>query len=114
MKIRVSIGQFMDFLSLARPTPAMAPVTVWVVDMGMPHSVATNNKAAAPPSAAQPFMGLRVVILEPMVFWASLPPWVRLKQAEENNCRCLKIFWALRSLRPSKSLLMSFVSIDTI
>src|SRR5689334_14547327 len=31
--------------------------------------------------------------MTPIVFWASLPPWVRLKSAEENNCSPLKSVW---------------------
>ncbi len=39
---------------LAAPTPTIAPVTVWVVETGMPSQVAPNSAAAPPVSAQQP------------------------------------------------------------
>ena len=36
-KIRRKIGQCVPFQPLTKPTPAIAPVTVCVVDTGTPH-----------------------------------------------------------------------------
>lgn len=47
---------------LVNPTPAIAPVTVWVVETGIPDWVAIKREIAAPVSAAQPFMVSSFVI----------------------------------------------------
>ena len=38
----------------AAPTPTMQPVMVWVVETGMPSSVAANSVMAPPVSAQKP------------------------------------------------------------
>ena len=52
----------------------MAPVIVWVVETGMPKAVAANRVMAPPVSAQHPCMGVRRVILEPMVWTMRQPP----------------------------------------
>src|SRR5262245_28923209 len=58
----------------AAPTPTIAPVIVWVVDTGMPSAVAANSVSAPPVSAQNPCIGVRRVILEPIVFTMRQPP----------------------------------------
>src|SRR5438477_4012549 len=49
------------------PTPAIAPVIVWVVDTGIPAAVAPNNVSAPAVSAQNPPTGRSLVIFEPIV-----------------------------------------------
>src|SRR6266436_6334417 len=49
------------------PTPAIAPVMVWVVDTGIPAAVAPNNVIASAVSAQKPPTGRNLVILERIV-----------------------------------------------
>ena len=49
------------------PTPAIAPVMVWVVDTGIPAAVAPNKVSAPAVSAQNPPTGLSLVIFEPIV-----------------------------------------------
>src|ERR1700730_7569900 len=46
------------------PTPAIAPVIVWVVDTGIPEKVAPNKVSAPAVSAQNPPTGLSLVIFE--------------------------------------------------
>ena len=48
---------------LVAPTPTMAPVMVWVVETGMPPSVAPTRVMAPAVSAQKPPMGCSLVIL---------------------------------------------------
>ena len=56
------------------PTPTMAPVTVWVVDTGIPSAVARNRVIAPPVSAQKPPTGLSLVIFCPIVRTMRQPP----------------------------------------
>ena len=58
----------------AAPTPMIAPVIVCVVETGMPSHVAANSVMAPPVSAQKPCIGLRRVILEPIVWTMRQPP----------------------------------------
>ena len=58
----------------AEPTPTMAPVIVWVVETGMPSSVAMKRVMAPPVSAQKPCIGVRRVIFEPIVLTMRQPP----------------------------------------
>lgn len=73
-RINRIIGQFVPLRPLTRPVPAMAPVTVCVVDTGTPNSVAAKIMAAALVSAAHPRRELSVVILVPIVRTTRQPP----------------------------------------
>src|ERR1043165_6177209 len=56
------------------PTPAIAPVMVWVVETGMPKKVAPNRVAAPAVSAQKPPTGLSLVIFDPIVWTIRQPP----------------------------------------
>ena len=58
----------------AAPTPLTAPVTVWVVETGIPSQVAPNNAAAPPASAQNPWVGRRSVMRDPTVRTMRQPP----------------------------------------
>ena len=73
-KIRLMTGQWVPPKPFTRPTPAMDPVTVCVVDTGIPYSVATKMMLAALASALQPLKGLRWVMLVPIVCTIRQPP----------------------------------------
>ena len=60
--------------SCAAPTPTMAPVMVWVVDTGIPPSVARPRLIAPPMEAQEPLTDVSLVILVPMVFTMRQPP----------------------------------------
>lgn len=73
-RINLSIGQCVPLQPLTRPVPAMAPVTVCVVDTGTPNSVAARIIAAALVSAVHPRKLFNFVILLPMVWTIRHPP----------------------------------------
>lgn len=56
------------------PTPMMAPVTVCVVETGIPNSVANASVSALAVSEQKPLTGFNLVILIPMVFTIRQPP----------------------------------------
>src|SRR5512147_2836907 len=56
------------------PTPTIAPVIVWVVETGMPDSVAPTSVRAPAVSAQKPPNGWSFVIRVPMVFTILQPP----------------------------------------
>src|SRR4029077_12118282 len=56
------------------PTPMIAPVIVWVVDTGMPASVAPIRVTAPAVSAQKPPIGCSLVILVPIVLTMRQPP----------------------------------------
>ncbi len=58
----------------AAPTPTMAPLMTCVVETGIPRVVAVMSVSAAPVSAAQPCIGERRVIFEPIVCTIRQPP----------------------------------------
>src|SRR6266566_2822160 len=62
-----------DSLRVA-PTPIMAPVIVWVVETGMPASVAPKRVIAPAVSAQKPPTGFSFVIFEPIVCTIRQPP----------------------------------------
>jgi len=65
------------FTALSRrvaPTPMIAPVIVWVVDTGMPPSVAPTMVNAPAVSAQNPPIGWSLVIFEPIVLTIRQPP----------------------------------------
>src|SRR5512143_2307075 len=59
---------------LVAPTPTIAPVIVWVVETGMPDSVAPTRVRAPEVSAQKPPKGCSFVILLPIVFTIRQPP----------------------------------------
>ena len=56
------------------PTPTIAPVTVWVVETGMPNTVARARVKALAVSEQNPLTGLNFVIFIPMVLTMRQPP----------------------------------------
>jgi hypothetical protein len=52
----------------------MQPVMVWVVDTGIPSSVAANSVMAPSVSAQKPWNGVSRVMREPMVRTMRQPP----------------------------------------
>src|SRR5688572_29600272 len=56
------------------PTPTIAPVMVWVVEIGTPMWVARKMVMAPPVSAQKPCWGDSRVILDPMVCTIRQPP----------------------------------------
>src|SRR4051812_50037573 len=56
------------------PTPAIAPVIVWVVETGMPINVAPNKVQAPAVSAQNPPTGRSLVIFDPIVCTMRQPP----------------------------------------
>ena len=56
------------------PTPRMAPVMAWVVEMGIPPMIAPQIVAAAETSAQNPPTGCSRVIPEPTVLTIRQPP----------------------------------------
>src|SRR4029434_3173141 len=72
----------------AAPTPTIAPVIVCVVDTGIPSQVARNRVAAPPVSAQNPCIGVRWVILDPIVRTMRQPP---------NNVPSAIAAWQLRT-----------------
>src|SRR5215467_13629457 len=58
----------------AAPTPTTEPVTVCVVETGMPRKVAANSMIAPAAEAQQPWTGVIRVILEPTVRTIRQPP----------------------------------------
>src|SRR6185295_14136824 len=58
----------------AAPTPMIEPVIVWVVETGIPSSVAANSMIEPPVSAQQPCTGVSLVILLPIVWTMRQPP----------------------------------------
>src|SRR6188508_650037 len=72
--MRWATPHFTAEMRLVAPTPMMAPVMVWVVETGMPESVATARVMAPEVSAQKPPMGASLVILLPMVFTMRQPP----------------------------------------
>lgn len=68
------VGQCVPPIPLTRPTPAIDPVTVCVVDTGTPNTVAARMVAAALVSAVQPLSVLSLVILFPIVLTIRHPP----------------------------------------
>src|SRR5690349_18374162 len=56
------------------PTPRIAPVTAWVVEIGTPMFVAAMIVAAAAVSAQNPPTGWSRVMLDPIVLMIRQPP----------------------------------------
>src|ERR1700678_4121648 len=56
------------------PAPMMHPVMTWVVETGIPRNDDVRIVAAAPVSAAKPWIGLRSMILVPIVLMMRPPP----------------------------------------
>ena len=50
------------------PTPIIAPVTVWVVETGIPSMVAKDKVSALAVSEQKPLIGFNFVIFIPIVF----------------------------------------------
>ena len=73
-KIRLTMGQWVSASLLRNPTPAIEPVTVWVVETGTPSSVAIKITAAAPASAAEPRIEFKGVIPLPRTCAIRKPP----------------------------------------
>src|SRR6185436_9812690 len=59
---------------LVAPTPMMAVVMVWVVEIGIPKTLATVMTLAAVVWAAKPWMGCILTILPPKVLMMRRPP----------------------------------------
>src|SRR5579863_1668687 len=74
MTMLVAIFQRTADTFRAAPTPIIEPVTVWVVDTGMPRKVAKNRSAAPALEAQQPCTGVSRVIFEPTVLTMRQPP----------------------------------------
>src|SRR5271170_7919536 len=56
------------------PAPMMQPVMTWVVETGIPIADEVRMVMAALVSAAKPWMGLRSMILVPIVLMMRRPP----------------------------------------
>ena len=65
--MRPTTPRLSALMPFANPTPSTAPTRVWVVDTGMPVPEAITTVVAAANSAANPRLGVRCVILRPMV-----------------------------------------------
>ena len=59
---------------LSEPTPMMAPVTVCVVETGIPKRVANASDSALAVSEQNPLTGFSFVIFMPMVLTIRHPP----------------------------------------
>ena len=66
-KMSRMVGQCVPPKPLTKPTPAIDPVTVWVVETGTPNIVAKRMVAAALVSAVHPRSVFNLVILCPRV-----------------------------------------------
>ncbi len=58
----------------SEPTPIIDPVTVCVVDTGIPRAVAVASVIALAVSEQKPLTGLSLVIFMPIVFTIRQPP----------------------------------------